>query len=77
VLRRDGGLMDWGRVTISLGAALIFAVGAYRVSTTDNGLDGFALLAVSLVLTGIAITLELHERWCPGSRAGAGVRRKP
>lgn len=55
--------MDWGRLTVGITAAVAFSVGAFRVATTDGSLDGYALLAVSLVLVGISIALELHDRW--------------
>ena len=55
--------MDWSRLTLGIGAAAAFAVGAFRVATTDGSVDGYALLAVSLILVGVSLTLELHERW--------------
>lgn len=55
--------MDLSRLGIGLGAALAFGVGAFRVATTDGAPDGWGLMAVGLVLAGVSIALELHDRW--------------
>lgn len=55
--------MWWARLPILLLAGVLFAGGAFRVSTTDGNVDGYALMAVALVLVGVWVTIDLHDRW--------------
>jgi hypothetical protein len=71
----------WHRLPISIIISVVFIVGAYRVSVTDNGLDGVALVVVGILLTGVWITIELHdkfyqEHYCPDPSLHA-VKEEP
>lgn len=40
----------------------MFAIGSYRAATS-GAVDGFALMAVSLVLSGVWVGTALAEKW--------------
>ena len=48
----------------AIGCAALFAAGAWRTATDDgDAADGWGMMAVALVLTGVAITVHLHDKW--------------
>jgi hypothetical protein len=53
----------WSRLPTGILIAGMFAVGAWRVSTTDDTWDGVALMTAALILTGVAITEYLRDKW--------------
>lgn len=53
----------WSRLPMGVVVALLFAAGAYRANQDPGDFDGVTLMAVSLILTGIWIAVELHDRW--------------
>ena len=54
-------MRDWSRAGVLGVAALLLLAGAVRVA--EAGEEGWALLAAGMVLTGIWVTVELHDRW--------------
>jgi len=56
--------MDWTRLGLGLGAAVAFGIGAWRIAAEDHpSLDGYALMTVALILVGVSLALEFHDRW--------------
>lgn len=53
----------WHRLPLVVLLLILFAVGAYRVAVTDNGLDGIVMLTIATLLIGVWITVELHDRF--------------
>jgi hypothetical protein len=53
--------MGWARLPIGLLAAVMFAVGSYRVATTDDAPDGWGLMAVGLLFAGVWLCLEIQD----------------
>lgn len=53
----------WQRLPIAILISVTFAIGAYRVAVTDNGLDGVVMLTVAVVLIGVWITVELFDKF--------------
>lgn len=51
------------KLPISMIIAVAFVVGAYRIQTADNGLDGFVLITIAILLVGIWIAAELHDKF--------------
>jgi hypothetical protein len=53
--------MDWTRVgTLATATALLIG-GSIRIAA--EGRDGYALLAAGMIVLGVWIGVELHERW--------------
>jgi hypothetical protein len=56
--------MDWSRLgTIAIAAVLLIG-GSIRVA--QEGRDGFAFLAAGMILLGVWIAVELHDRYRGG-----------
>lgn len=53
----------WHRLPVSIIISVVFLLGAYRIAVTDNGLDGVAMIVVGILLTGVWITIELHDKF--------------
>jgi len=53
----------WSRLPIALLISVAFFIGAYRIAVADNGLDGIVLMVVAVILVGVWITIELHDRF--------------
>jgi hypothetical protein len=54
--------MDWSKLPPALALVVMFGAGAWRATSTD-GVDGMALMAVSILLAGIYVAVILHDRW--------------
>jgi hypothetical protein len=53
----------WHRLPIGLIISALFFGGAYRTATTDNNLDGVVMITVAVLMVGIWITTELHDKF--------------
>jgi hypothetical protein len=53
----------WGRLPIIALIALLFSLGAYRIAVADNDMDGFAMVTVAILLVGVWLTVELHDKF--------------
>jgi hypothetical protein len=55
--------VEWlSRLPVPLALISMFGAGAWRAATTD-GVDGMALMAISILLTGIYVAVILHDKW--------------
>lgn len=51
------------KLPISIVIAIAFILGAYRIQKDDNGFDGFVLITVAVILVGVWIAAELHDKF--------------
>jgi hypothetical protein len=54
--------VDLSKLPVPVLLIALFSGGAWRAATTD-GVDGMALMAVSILLSGIYVAVLLHDKW--------------
>jgi hypothetical protein len=62
----------WARVPAAVALIAMFGAGAYRIEADDTAPDGYAMLAISILLAGVWLATELHDRWSDHDHGGRG-----
>jgi Na+/pantothenate symporter len=53
----------WSRLPVGVIVLLLFGLGAYRAATAPDAIDGASMMTTALILVGVWIAVELHDKW--------------